>query len=258
MKRKRLRTVLVVSALAAGTLFGPSAQGTTADTKHYPDLRTLKPSDLSITRQCTLILLGSCTRLLRFSNTVWNGGNGRLELRPQNNSVLGKTTAYQRIWSHDAAGKWYLVEEVPVGEFVFHASHNHWHFEGFANYSLVNENADGSIGNNVRRSSQKTTFCVIDTDKVNANLEHSGSQTYTSCGQNDITGLTVGWGDKYAYNLSGQSIDITNLPDGRYWLVSSADFQDRIHETNNSNNWAAVKIKISGTTVSELETKFPS
>lgn len=248
---------LLVAALAAGALAAPSAQGITAQTKHYPDLRTLKPSDLNVIRQCTLLLFGRCTKQLRFSNTVWNSGDGRLEMRPENNSLLGKTKALQRVWSHDSSGKWYLVEEVPVGEFVFHASHNHWHFEGFANYSLVNENADGSIGPSVKRSSQKTTFCVIDTDKVNANLEHSGSQTYTTCGQNDITGLTVGWGDKYAYNLSGQSIDITSLPDGRYWLVSAADYQDRLFETNNSNNWAAVKIKISGTSVTELATKFP-
>lgn len=256
-----MRTVRVMAAVAmfaAATLFGPSATATTADAKHYPDLRTLKPSDLNIARQCTLVVVGTCTRQLRFSNTVWNGGHGRLEMRPQNDSRLGKTTAFQRIWSHDATGKWYLAEEVPVGEFVFHVSHNHWHFEGFANYSLVNENADGSIGTNVRRSSQKTTFCVIDTDAVNTGLEHAGSQTYTSCGQTDVTGLSVGWGDKYGYTLAGQSIDITNLPDGRYWLVSTADFQNRLRETNDSNNWAAVKLRISGTSVTELETKYPS
>lgn len=253
--KAKVGTLLAV--LAAGALAAPSAEATTAQTKHYPDLRTLKPSDLNILRQCTLLLFGNCKKHLRFSNTVWNSGDGRLELRPMNDSVLGKTKALQRVWSHDSSGAWHLVEEVPVGEFEFHLSHNHWHFEGFANYSLVNENADGSIGNNVRRSSQKTTFCVIDTDKVDANLEHSGTQTYTNCGQNDITGLTVGWGDEYGYHLSGQSIDITNVPDGRYWLVSSADFQDRLFETDNSNNWAALKIKISGTSVTELETKVP-
>jgi hypothetical protein len=256
-----MRTVRVMAAIAvlAGTmLVGPPARAYTADAKHYPDLRTLKPSDLHVARQCTLVIAGTCTKQLRFSNTVWNAGTGRLEMRPQNNAQLGKTTAFQRIWSHDASGKWYVAEEVPVGEFVFHVSHNHWHFEGFANYSLVNENADGSIGVNVRRSSQKTTFCVIDTDAVNRSLEHAGSQTYTSCGQTDITGLSVGWGDKYGYNLAGQSIDITNLPDGRYWLVSTADYQNRLKETRDDNNWAAVKIRISGSTVTELETKFPS
>jgi hypothetical protein len=255
---RTLRVMAAVAVMTGATLFGSSAQGTTTDAKHYPDLRTLKPSDVNVLRQCSLIIIGSCTKLLRFSNTVWNAGDGRLEMRPQNNSTAGKTTAFQRIWSHDSSGKWYLAEEIPVGEFVFHTAHDHWHFEGFANYSLVNENADGSIGNNIRRSSQKTTFCVIDTDAVNRSLEHAGAQTYTRCGRSDITGLSVGWGDKYAYNLAGQSIDITNLPDGRYWLVSTADYQNRLKETHESNNWAAVKIRISGTSVTELETKFPS
>lgn len=249
--------MVAAAVLSGATLAAPSAEGTTAGTKHYPDLLTRKPSDLNIVRECSLLVTGDCKKLLRFSNTVWNKGDGRLEMRPVNDSSLGKTKAYQRIWSHDASGKWYLVEEFEVGEFVFHTSHNHWHFEGFANYALQNENSDGSIGNNVKRSSQKTTFCVIDTNRINSNLEHSGPQTYTKCGQTDITGLTVGWGDKYKYNLSGQWIDITNLPDGRYWLVSTADYQDRLKETNNSNNWAAVKIKISGTSVTELEKKFP-
>ena len=253
---RKFRFMAASAVFAGAALVTSSAGGTTAGTKHYPDLRTRPPSDIGITRQCSFLLLGSCKTLLRFSNTVWNAGDGRLEMPPQNNSSTGKTNAYQRVYTHDASGKWKLAEELPVGEFVFHSSRNHWHFEGFANYSLINENADGSIGNNVQRSSQKTTFCVIDTHRVNPNLQHSGAQTYTACGQTDITGLTVGWGDKYGHTLPGQSIDISHLPDGRYWLYSVADYKNKLAETRDDNNWAAVKLQIRGTTVTVLETKL--
>ena len=255
---RKLRALVAALVVAGTALSAQQAQGATATVRHYPDLRTLEPSDLHIARQCTLLILGTCRRSLRFSNTVWNAGDGRLEMRPQNNAQTGRTTAYQRIFTHDATGAWSVAEEVPVGEFSFHTGHAHWHFEGFANYSLVNENADGSIGNNVRRSSQKTTFCVIDTDRVSTTLEHAGAQTYTRCGQTDATGLSVGWGDKYGYTLDGQSIDLAGIPDGRYWLVSTADFQNRLRETDDSNNWAAVKIQISGSSVTRLGARFPA
>ncbi len=59
-----------------------------------------------------------------------------------------------------------------------------------------------------------------------------------------MQGLSVGWGDRYGYNLAGQSIDLTDLPDGVYYLYSVAVRDDRIQETNDANNGAAVKIRI--------------
>jgi hypothetical protein len=255
------RAVAVVSLALVGLASSSTLAGAQpAGREHLPDLRTLKPSEISVSQSlgCSVFVFGSCKRVLRFSNTVGNYGDGRLEMRPQNNLTTGKTTAYQRIYSHDASGRWYLVREVAVGDFVFHATHAHWHFEGFANYSLVTANAaDTAITGTVKRSSQKTTFCIIDTDRVDSTLEHAGEQTYTRCGQTDMTGLTVGWGDKYGYNLDGQQIDLNGIPDGYYWLVSSADFQGRLYETDDNNNCAAVKLEIRGASVYDRGTKIP-
>ena len=130
---KRVATVVFVGAFLGLALLVPNvASAYTAGQEHYPDLQTLKPSEIRISRSCSLLVLGSCKKYLRFSNIAWNSGNGRLEMRPQNNASTDKTTAYQRVYSHDASGSWYFAREFPVGEFSFHESHNYWHFEGFA------------------------------------------------------------------------------------------------------------------------------
>lgn len=109
-----------------------------------------------------------------------------------------------------------------------------------------------------KRSSQKTTFCIIDTTRLgDSTLVPAGNQTYTRCGQNDMTGLTVGWGDRYGWDLAGQEIDLNGLPDGYYWLVSTADFQQRLIETDETNNCAAAKIEIRGTSVYDRGQKIP-
>lgn len=253
---KRIAAAATAAILGLG-LSSATAGAHPADLEHMPDLQTLKPSEMRITQSCSLLFF-NCKRQLRFSNIVGNYGHGVLEMRPQNNSSTGRTTAYQRIYSHNAAGVWYLAREVPVGDFTFHPEHGHWHFEGFANYSLVTANAsDTAITGIQRRSSQKTTFCIIDTNWLGASLEHAGARTYTRCGQNDMTGLSVGWGDRYGYELAGQEMDLNGVSDGYYWLVSTADFQRRLAETNEANNCAAAKIEIRGTSVFDRGQKIP-
>ena len=62
----------------------------------------------------------------------------------------------------------------------------------------------------------------------------------------------MGWGDTYKYTLADQSIDITSVPDGIYWLISTADPDNRIAETNDANNATRLKIQIAGDTVTNL------
>jgi hypothetical protein len=141
-----------------------------------------------------------------------------------------------------------------VGSFSFHPPHNHWHFEDFAVYELYEVTGDGGFGNLVR-STEKVTFCIIDTGLVDASLEHATGPTYNSCGPSATQGLSVGWGDTYTWNLVGQSIDVTGVPNGVYWLVSTADPDNLIDEgggARETNNSAAVKIRLRGNGVRVL------
>lgn len=65
-------------------------------------------------------------------------------------------------------------------------------------------------------------------------------------------GLSVGWGDLYAWRLPDQYIDITGLTAGRYRLWATADNGDRFVESNNANNTTWADLEITGTGVKVL------
>ncbi len=256
----RLTTLGVIgllSALGTGTVFLRSANSASAlgpidgtldaGTTHYPDLQTLPPSDVTIETDAT-----TGQKLLRFSNTIANEGKGRLEVVPVNNTN-GTTDAYQQIYSHDLLGQWYVVQTRYVGTFAFHPEHNHWHFEDFARYELRDVAWDGSIGETVLASSQKVSFCITDSTLVDPYLDHaSATPQYVYCDQSNPQGISVGWADTYKWDLAGQSLDITGLPDGNYWIVSTADPDNLLDEGGGeaeSNNTAAVSVHITGSTV---------
>ena len=54
--------------------------------------------------------------------------------------------------------------------------------------------------------------------------------------------MSVGWGDSYRYYLAGQSFDVTGLTPGRYTVTIVIDPQNRIYETNDSDNTSVVVI----------------
>lgn len=252
MKNVRRFTPIALAVMFAAGI--PGAGAAPAAVEHLPDLRTLPPSDVQIDSSGN-------GRLLRFSNIVANLGSGRMELRPQNTGNLltvllggqATTRAYQGTYTHDAAGNWRRVRENLVGTFKYHPEHAHWHFEKFARYELFNVAADGSIGSSLNRVGEKTTFCLIDTNRVDSTLEHSAaSAQYTTCGPSSTTGISVGWADKYGYQLDGQWLDIAGIEDGTYWLVSTVNYTGKLLESDTTNNAGKVKIRITGNTVSTL------
>ena len=62
----------------------------------------------------------------------------------------------------------------------------------------------------------------------------------------DDQGISVGWADIYGAALSGQSLDVTGLPDGTYRLVTIVDPGGRLREATRTNNTAEVTVTISG------------
>lgn len=230
------------------TLPPPPPTGPCADDAgriHYPDLIALRPDELAI-------VVENNRKLLRFSNTSANLGDGPLEVFPQNNSS-GTTEAFQRLYTHDANCNWRPASTNFVGTFAFHPEHDHWHFENFARYELRNVAANGNAGSTVLANSAKVSFCLGDTVSVNPGLKHAAPQTFTQCDQTHPQGISVGWGDIYQWYLPGQSLDITGLANGDYWLLTTVDPSGLLNEgggaaeTNNAN---AVKIHLEGNRVS--------
>jgi hypothetical protein len=227
--------VLVLAAVAeavAGADANPNLR--------YPDLQTLPPSELT---PDTTGFGGKKRHILRFTNTVVNAGAGPLELR--GDPATGRLV--QRLY--DAAGG-FIDRPLRDADFIFHRAHNHWHLTDFAQYELwrLKENKQTGRGDHyvevrhghndrgqgVRKEHSKTSFCVRDTEHVWDLPGTPAEPAYETCEQ-DIQGLSVGWGDTYRAGIADQWIDVGKrpLPDGRYLLRSIADPRNLLAESAN-------------------------
>jgi hypothetical protein len=196
-----------------------------------PNLQSFPAYDLALVQGGTKLI---------FSTTSWNSGDGPLELIAGETGPAGQNV-YQRI--HLSDGGYY---DSLAGTFEWHPTHNHFHFSDYALYTLQPIDAPGGS----QRTSRKTTFCVIDTTKVNKHLPGAPKRpVYLSCGP-DSQGMSVGWGDTYGYNLAGQEIDFTGNPSGDYKLIIEVDPENRLLETSDGDNIACALIRVDVTNAS--------
>lgn len=199
-----------------------------------PDLRTLPPSDLEIVR------LPDGARELRLSNTIWNSGHGPLELEGAANPNALLTRVQQHVLARAGAQRTHLV-----GDFILHPEHEHWHFEDFSVYELWSLAPTGALETLVG-SSEKVSYCVIDTDVVDPGNEgFLARRRYFGCGRL-LQGLSAGWGDTYKSFLDGQSIRLSRVQDGIYALKSTANPGAVLLEADYQNNAALLYLEIRG------------
>jgi hypothetical protein len=219
----------VLGAMLAGAVSFAASSAFAQVVELRPNLTPLPASNLSLNT-------ASGTSTLRFSTTSWNNGAGPLQLEAGPvDTGSGKQQVNQRIFSSDGSSAAYFA-----GWVEWHAAHNHFHFNDYALYTLQPVNAPGGS----ERTGSKTTFCVMDTTKINTGLPGApGSAVYSTCG-NQIQGMSVGWGDTYGYNLAGQELDFTNNADGVYRLKIEIDPKTLIRESNDNDNVSCVLLNI--------------
>jgi hypothetical protein len=212
--------VLALGAAIALTTLHTSATSAQV-TELRPNLTPFAAFGLSLVRDS---MTGSSE--IRFSTRSWNNGTGPLELRAGDIDSEGQQVD-QRVYKSDGS-----YEDYFVGKFVWHELHNHFHFENYALYNLAPINAPGgSI-----KSGTKTTFCVMDTNKIDGSLPGApGTAHYATCG-NVVQGMSVGWADTYGSGLAGQSVDFTGNPTGDYCLSIMIDPKTRLVESNEDDN----------------------
>ena len=241
MRNTQLR-YLVALALVAGSALGALVLAdlrdggqATASTALLPDLRAQPAGRLQI--------VGSNPKLLNFDTTTSNYGDGPLHLvGGATDSQTGTQEVNQWVFNDDGSHAEYLA-----GEFVWHPAHNHTHFGDYATYIL-----DPVTPGTADRIANKTTFCIIDTTQITPPLPGSPSTAqYQFCGA-DYQGMSRGWGDTYNRELAGQTIDITGLPNGDYYLTMEVDPDNRIQELNDTNNTNTIVVRIIGNSVSIL------
>ncbi len=177
--------------------------------------------------------------LLRLSNGTANSGVGPLYLygvTPGNED--GTQDVRQRVYREDGS----FFERV-AGRFVYHPEHNHIHFEEWAQYRLRAVVGEDGIGEVIAEGA-KTSFCILDLGVYDRSLPHYRPGGFFRSCSSTTQGLSVGWIDVYSKSLPGQNIDITDVPDGHYWLESEVDPNNNVLESNEDNNIARVRVTI--------------
>jgi hypothetical protein len=226
---RKLLTGLWIVAFCAMIALLFAVPGAAQVVELRPNLQPFPAFDLSIGTN-----FSTGGKEIRFSTRSWNNGAGPLELVAGAGDSSGQNV-YQRIYNSDGSHQDYFV-----GTFVWHPSHNHFHLGDYALYYLEPMNAPGGSP----KSGSKTTFCVMDTDKIDASLPGAPqTASYATCGST-VQGMSVGWADTYGYTLPGQSIDFTGNPSGDYCLTIQIDPKARLFETTDSDNGASSLLRI--------------
>lgn len=186
------------------------------------------------------------TDYLTFGATVWIGGNGPLDVEGFRLNASPVMNAYQYFWQGG-----HLVGRVRAGTMGFDSKqgHNHWHFEQFARYTLLNS------ARSVTVTSHKVGFCIAPSDEMNLLLPRAVWQPAFvgltgRCGSPTALWVAeempVGWGDTYI-QVAGQSFDITHVPNGTYYIEVTANPLRVLHETTTRNDVSLRKVILSGT-----------
>jgi len=207
-----------------------------------PDLVALPAWQIAVSHPAT-----QAHDFLNFGATVWVGGNGPLDVEGFRSNASPVMKAYQYFLR---GGK--VIGRVRAGTMGFDSQpgHNHWHFEQFARYALL----DSARSLAVR--SHKEGFCIAPSDAVDLLLRHAEWQPpldgpSQSCGSPTALWVTeempVGWGDTYIQSIAGQNFDITNVPNGTYYIEVIANPQKVLHETTTRNDVSLRKVILGGT-----------
>ena len=117
--------------------------------------------------------------------------------------------------------------------FFFSPCHQHYHYSGFAEYSLISHGRVQLVGH-------KQAFCLEDTKQ-----ELVGSAVRCMPHFNCTSpGISRGWSDYYGADLDCQWIDVTDLPAGEYALRVEINQHRQIAESSYDNNVVVVQVRL--------------
>ena len=183
---------------------------------------------------------------LDFAATAWNAGPGILTVEGFRDPDSATMNAFQYFYENGE-----VVGKVKAGtlEYDSRPLHDHWHFRDFAGYSLLDENHVKVL------DSGKEAFCLAPTDPIDLTVDNAEWRPWladlsTACGEEGSLWirevLQTGWGDTYAQYRPGQSFEITDLPNGTYFVKVQANPDDKLLEASSSNNVALREIHLHG------------
>lgn len=234
---------LVGSALSPSALAG-------VDGLLYPDmvpyLSADAPSNLRSLQDWSLN-----GNTLLYGTLFSNQGDGLFEIRKGEPISPGRNELLQRVYIGTDFGSEYVdisIGNTPIPGTVGTDNPNDtnliW-FEDFTHFSLLTAPVvDGvlTVGEEVVGVTKTSWRLSANTGPLPG---YESAPRYTSPDQSVQQRISVGWADMYSAGSRGQSMDITGVPIGPlYWLQQTVDPENRIHETDETNNTARVLIDL--------------
>ena len=198
-----------------------------------PDLRMARLADISLEETA------DGRSLLRFTTVIVNVGEGAFELHGSRSAGSSTMAVEQRVFD-EAGGSRDL--ETTASMYYSGDGHDHWHVRDLETYVL--SRWDGPVGTGAKHG-----FCFRDDVPFRPSLPAAPAfPVYRGCGGAGdtavTTGLSVGWGDRYASTLVDQYIDVTDLRPGSYRLTATADADDWFLESDDGNNATWVELRL--------------
>lgn len=233
-----------------------------------PDLISVVPQQLGLQN-------AHQREILRFSNSIANLGKGMWWLKPEfpgSSDINQVQSAYQLYAATttlsnkkgpatpDALGK------CKKGDFEYHPSHHHWHINNVAEFKVCET---GDFLHQKSRetpdkctpilfgtaASVKVTYCLIDWYKLGENTHTSdATRNFTECATS-FQGVSPGWVDQYHQSTPDQQLDITGIPAGEYYVVTTSNHNYIFDESDKSNNTSWLKIQVSRESNGNLKLK---
>jgi hypothetical protein len=217
----------------------------TLPTDVSPDPGTL-PDLVALPAWSILIDHQSGGDFIDFSATVWDAGPAPMVVegyREQDKAVMD---AWEYFFRDGRA-----IARARVGTMVYdpRPGHQHWHFRQFAQYSLLDSTRHNVV------ISEKEAFCLAPTDSIDMTRPGAEWNPYaigfgSACGDASSIwtreSLPAGWGDTYSQTPPGQSLDITTLPNGTYYISVRANPARHLYESDYTNNRQLRQIELGG------------
>ena len=174
---------------------------------------------------------------LMFAASPWNAGPAPLVVEGFRREGEDRMDAYQ--YFYDANGD--AVGRAAVGDMDYddRRGHQHWHFLQFARFSLVDVRSNEIVKSN------KQAFCLVPTNAIDLTVPRAawnewGADLATSCGGPSALWirevLPAGWADTYYQATPGQSLNVTNVPNGWYRVRVELNPDGRLYERTALNN----------------------
>ena len=176
---------------------------------------------------------------LGFAASPWNAGPGPLVIEGFRRPDSDVMDAFQYFYDRDGNA----VGRAPVGTLRYDRkdSHQHWHFLQFARFRLLD-----ATSNEVVRS-RKQAYCLLPTDAVDLTVDGAdlspwgaGLDLFSACGGESAIwvreALEAGWADTYFQGGLRFGFDITEVPNGRYYVEVAVNPDAALLEASTENN----------------------